>query len=99
MAKLRAREPSRSRVWCSAETRSSFMDGAKSRSMSSDWIMLGDNPATRLAASTGKGEPLEIQPPEWLEQFEGLLETLNEGVIISDDCHNIVFVNSYFEEM
>jgi len=39
------------------------------------------------------------QAPEWLEQIEGLLESLNEGVLISDDCHIIVFVNSCFEEM
>ena len=32
-------------------------------------------------------------------QMEGLLESLNEGVIISDDCHRIVFANSNFEEM
>jgi sigma-B regulation protein RsbU (phosphoserine phosphatase) len=43
--------------------------------------------------------PLEFDVPEWLEQIEGLLESLNEGVIISDDCHRILFVNSCFEEM
>ena len=43
--------------------------------------------------------PLEFEVPEWLEQIEGLLESLNEGVIISDDCHRILFVNSCFEEM
>ena len=31
--------------------------------------------------------------------MEGILETLNEGVIIVDDCEHIVFVNSVFEEM
>jgi PAS domain S-box-containing protein len=44
-------------------------------------------------------ELVDIERPEWLEQIEGLLETLNEGVIISDDCHRIVFVNSCFEEL
>src|SRR6202162_2892729 len=29
----------------------------------------------------------------------GPLETLNEGVIITDDCQRIVFANSCFEEM
>lgn len=42
---------------------------------------------------------MEIERPEWLEQIEGLLESLNEGVIIADECHRIVFVNSCLEEM
>src|ERR1700676_96743 len=99
MAKSPARGPWRLRAWCSGEMRSSFMDGTKSLSMSSNLLMLGNNPAPQVAVSVTEGQPLDIQPPEWLEQFEGLLETLNEGVIISDDCHNIVFVNSTFEEM
>jgi PAS domain S-box-containing protein len=43
--------------------------------------------------------PVEFEVPEWLEQVEGLLESLNEGVIITDDCHRILFVNSCLEEM
>jgi phosphoserine phosphatase RsbU/P len=42
---------------------------------------------------------VDIERPEWLIQMEGLLETLNEGVIIADDCHRILFANSCFEEM
>ena len=42
---------------------------------------------------------MEFEVPEWLEQVEGLLESLNEGVIITDDCHRMLFVNSCFEEM
>ena len=41
----------------------------------------------------------KVEVPEWLEQIEGLLESLNEGVIITDDCHRILFANSCFEEM
>jgi PAS domain S-box-containing protein len=37
--------------------------------------------------------------PEWLVQMEGILETLNEGVLIVDDCHNIIFVNECLSEM
>jgi PAS domain S-box-containing protein len=44
-------------------------------------------------------QPAEIAVPGWIEQIEGLLESLNEGVIITDDCHRILFVNSCFEEM
>ena len=31
--------------------------------------------------------------------MEGILETLNEGVLIADDCDRILFVNAVFEEM
>ena len=42
---------------------------------------------------------MEIAKPEWLEQMEVILETLNAGVLISDDCDHILFVNTVFEEM
>ena len=42
---------------------------------------------------------MEIAKPEWLEQMEAVLETLNEGILISDDCDHVLFVNSVFEEM
>ena len=42
---------------------------------------------------------MEIQQSEWLLQIEGILETLNEGVMISDDCQKILFVNSHLEKM
>jgi len=42
---------------------------------------------------------LEIENPEWLQQIEGILETLNQGVMIADDCHRIRFVNSHMQKM
>ncbi|HEV3447051.1 MAG TPA: PAS domain S-box protein, partial [Gemmataceae bacterium] len=42
---------------------------------------------------------METAKPEWLEQMEAVLETLNEGILISDDCDHVLFVNSVFEEM
>src|SRR6202023_753665 len=42
---------------------------------------------------------MEIAKPEWLEAMEAILETLNEGILISDDCDHVLFVNSVFEEM
>jgi len=42
---------------------------------------------------------VEIEQPEWLAQIEGILETLNEGIIIADDCPQIIFANTNFEEM
>jgi len=37
--------------------------------------------------------------PEWVEQVGGILETLNQGVIIVDDCPRIIFANAIFLEM
>ena len=42
---------------------------------------------------------MEVEQPDWLQQIEGVLESLNEGVLISDDCQNIIFVNSNLKEM
>ena len=42
---------------------------------------------------------MEVEKPDWLDQIEGVLESLNEGVLISDDCQNIIFVNSNLQEM
>ena len=39
------------------------------------------------------------EQPEWLEQMEGILETLNEGVLIITGDEQILFVNSVFLEM
>jgi PAS domain S-box-containing protein len=40
----------------------------------------------------------ELQP-DWLEQVRDVLETLNQGVIISDECPRIVYANGVFQEM
>ncbi len=37
--------------------------------------------------------------PQWLQQMEPILETLNDGVVIADDPGRILFVNAVFEEM
>jgi PAS domain S-box-containing protein len=42
---------------------------------------------------------VEVEQPEWLDQMEAILETLNEGVIVVDDCQHIVFSNAVFREM
>jgi PAS domain S-box-containing protein len=36
---------------------------------------------------------------EWLDQVGSVLETLNQGVVISDEDRRIVFANSMFLEM
>jgi sigma-B regulation protein RsbU (phosphoserine phosphatase) len=37
--------------------------------------------------------------PEWLVQVRDVLETLNQGVIISDECPRIVYANGVFQDM
>src|SRR5579864_412273 len=49
-------------------------------------------------ALRGKTMINELQP-EWLEQVRDVLETLNQGVIISDECPRIVYANGVFQEM
>jgi phosphoserine phosphatase RsbU/P len=39
------------------------------------------------------------QHPDWLVQMEDVLETLNEGVMILDDCRRIIYINSCLEGM
>ncbi len=45
------------------------------------------------------GDSIGSQKPEWLAQMETVLEVLNEGVMIADDRHRILFANSRFLEM
>ncbi len=40
-----------------------------------------------------------IHKPEWLTSMEAVLEVLNEGVVITDENHRILFANSRFVEM
>ncbi|HXO45171.1 MAG TPA: SpoIIE family protein phosphatase [Candidatus Cybelea sp.] len=42
---------------------------------------------------------MNMERPDWLLQMEDILETLNEGVMILDDCRKILFINSCMEEM
>jgi phosphoserine phosphatase RsbU/P len=48
---------------------------------------------------TEQEDLVEVEKPDWLEQMEAILETLNEGVIVVDDCQHIVFSNAVFQEM
>lgn len=36
---------------------------------------------------------------EWIDEVAGILETLNQGVIINDDCNRTVFANQIFLRM
>jgi PAS domain S-box-containing protein len=49
--------------------------------------------------SPEKQTPVESERPEWIGQVEGILGALNEGVLIADGCHKIIFVNERFAEM
>jgi sigma-B regulation protein RsbU (phosphoserine phosphatase) len=41
----------------------------------------------------------KMENPEWLAQMGAVLEVLNEGVIVTNDQHQILFANSRFVEM
>ncbi|HKM89558.1 MAG TPA: PAS domain S-box protein, partial [Candidatus Acidoferrales bacterium] len=42
---------------------------------------------------------MNVEKPDWLEQMEGILETLNEGVLIADDCQRVLFLNERMERL
>lgn len=52
-----------------------------------------------MGGCEGGGVGLKVEKPDWLEQMEGILETLNEGVLIADDCQHILFINECLERM
>lgn len=37
--------------------------------------------------------------PKWVEGVRGILETLNQGVIINDNCNQVIFANEIFLKM
>lgn len=41
----------------------------------------------------------DFERPDWVQQMEPVLETVNEGVLIADDRHRVVFANSGFFRM
>ncbi|HWZ54219.1 MAG TPA: SpoIIE family protein phosphatase [Candidatus Acidoferrales bacterium] len=42
---------------------------------------------------------MEQTPHAWINDMIGVLETINQGVIINDDCSQIVFANQLFQKM
>jgi PAS domain S-box-containing protein len=44
-------------------------------------------------------EEKKFELPEWLDEVTGILETLNQGVIINDACSRILFANEIFQRM
>jgi PAS domain-containing protein len=42
---------------------------------------------------------LAMHKSEWLTSMEAVLEVLNEGVVITNENHRILFANSRFVEM
>jgi PAS domain S-box-containing protein len=53
----------------------------------------------RIRYNVSSGDLVDLNKPDWLVQMEGILETLNEGVLIADDCHNIIFLNECLAQM
>src|SRR5258708_12214843 len=56
-------------------------------------------PFKRRKMSMTMKDSIEMEQPEWLTKIETVLEVLNEGVLIADDRHRILFANSRFLEM
>jgi PAS domain S-box-containing protein len=44
-------------------------------------------------------EETKFERPDWLDEVTGILETMNQGVIINDACAKIIFANSLFLRM
>lgn len=42
---------------------------------------------------------MTVDKQQWLKQMEGILEMLNEGVIIGDECGRILFINECMERL
>jgi phosphoserine phosphatase RsbU/P len=42
---------------------------------------------------------LRSEKPQWLQRMGSILETPNDGVVITDDSNQILFANAVFEEM
>lgn len=42
---------------------------------------------------------MEIHKPDWLAQMEGILEVLNEGVLVIDDCPLFIYANQRLLDM
>ena len=54
--------------------------------------------ASIFAASRKRISLSELQP-EWIAHVRDVLETLNQGVIITDECPRVVYTNAEFREM
>jgi PAS domain S-box-containing protein len=53
----------------------------------------------RSLARFAKRISLSELQPEWLVQVHDILETLNQGVIVNDECPRIVYANRVFQDM
>ena len=56
-------------------------------------------PKGRIGPRQANEELVKVKNPEWLDQMEAILETLNEGIIIIDHRDELIFSNSIFQEM
>ncbi len=52
-----------------------------------------------LRATRKNVEETKFERPEWIDEVTGILETLNQGVVINDACSRIVFANEIFQRM
>jgi PAS domain S-box-containing protein len=62
-------------------------------------LALGRDKMVLQYRSAGKESPVQCEKPEWVTQVEGILGALNEGVLIANECRQIIFVNERLAEM
>lgn len=52
-----------------------------------------------LRATRNNVEDTKFERPEWIDEVTGILETMNQGVLVNDACSRIVFANEIFQRM
>jgi PAS domain S-box-containing protein len=52
-----------------------------------------------LSCHRKREAPVQETEFPWVNEMIGVLETINQGVIINDDCSHIVFANKLFQKM
>jgi hypothetical protein len=50
---------------------------------------------SRRQMTVPQNDSIDMEKPQWLTQTETVLEVLNEGVIIADEHHRMLFANSF----
>jgi hypothetical protein len=65
-----------------------------------DWSAILDlHSRVVLPGSHAEVFPVVEIPHEWLDGVVGILESLNQGVLINNDCGEVVFANALYLKM
>jgi len=58
-----------------------------------------DAAGQRASGKRDTVDETKFERPAWLDEVTGILETLNQGVVINDICSRILFANEIFQRM